>query len=366
MKRKVSIFALTLLFVCMLPIALNIPLVQADQGGTGKFLTVAIVGEGYVTATKVKSGETWNFYQNNTVKVGAGTILLSAVASEGWEFSQWEGDLDDISENPTDYQTVKYGYVIAVFVKKTYTITASAVGNGTLDPYGEVTVEYGASQTFEFTPGENNHVSAIVVDGVYLSSFAQSYTFFYVTADHTIDVSFSADGTATVPAGSVVTVFLASGAGMTFDDTEGGVATGEEETEYPVGTLAVGWEINVTFAFTGGVLVTLQYDPGNLTLEEQLELRLIRGETLEAVRSDVNGDLVVDSTDTSIVAEGKNQPYDPRLDLNNDGEITNADIFIVNENKGTILVDITVGEVNTVHHIIQGITDQFSIFGVHK
>ena len=368
MKRKASIFALTLLLVCMLPIALNISLVQADAGGTGKFLTIEIVGEGYVKATKIKSGETWDFYWADppmTEKVGAGTILLSAFASEGWEFSHWGGDLTS-SENPTDYKTQKYGYVVAVFVRKTFTITASATGNGIIDPDGEVSVEYGADQTFGFAPEEGNHVSAIVVDGVYLSSFAESYTFYNVTADHTIDVSFSADGTATVPAGSAVTVFLASGAGMTFDDTEGGVATGELETDYPAGTLAVGWEISVTFAFTGEVLVALHYNDTGLNETEESNLRLIHcmHASIEALLSDVNRDLVVDGTDVSIVANAVKQPewYVPRCDVNNDGYVTEADIHIVNENKGTPLVDIT-DWVDTDLNIIYGTTIWFSIFG---
>jgi len=365
MKRKVSIFALTLLLVSMLPIALNIPLVQADRVGIGKFLTIEIMGEGSVNATKVKSGEVFIFNPPVTAhKVGAGTVELEAFASEGWKFSHWGGTLTGTSESPTEYRTEKYGYVVAVFVKKTYTITASAVGNGAIDPDGEVLVEYGASQTFELTPSAGNHVSAIVVDGVYLSSFTQSYTFYDVTADHTIEVYFSADGEATVPAGTDVTVFLVSGAGLTFDDTDGGTATGEEEY-YPVGG-ATAWDISVTFTFTGEVKVTLHYNDTGLSLTDEQNLRLIQGDSVEALRSDVNNDLVVDSIDTGIVATAVSQPhlYEPYLDLNNDGVISNADIHIVNANKGTILEDITDG-INTDLNIIWGTTDHFSIFGCH-
>ena len=143
MKRKNSIFALTLLLVCILPIALNNPLVQADAGGTGKFLTITIIGEGSVTATKVKSGEVFIFDQPvQTYKVGAGTVELEAFASEGWKLSNWDGDLPPTipPPNPTNYKTRKYGAVTAVFVKETFTITASAIGPGTIVPAGEVTV----------------------------------------------------------------------------------------------------------------------------------------------------------------------------------------------------------------------------------
>ncbi len=368
LRKRVIIFALLLLSLCMSPMILNIPLVHADAGGTGKFLTIEIVGEGYVTATKVASGETWDFYWADppmTEKVGAGTVELKAFASNGWEFSCWEGELIGTSENPTDYKTAKYGYVVAVFVHETFTITASAVGNGTIDPPGEVPVEYGASQTFQFTPDASNHVSAIVVDGIYLTSLAQSYTFSNVTADHTIEVYFSADGTAIVPAGTGVTVFLASGVRLTLGQTCGGIATGEEETQYRVGAAAIIWEINITFTFTGEVNVTLHYNDTGLLIDEQ-SLRLIRGPSTEAILCDVNRDLVVDGEDVSMVANAVKQGdwYNPLLDPNDDGFVDEADIHLVNANKGAELEDITDG-INTELNIIWGTTSKFSIFGAH-
>jgi hypothetical protein len=367
MKKTVTIFALILLLLCMPSMALNVQLVQADVKGVGKFLTIEIVGEGYVTATKVASCETWDYYWADppmTEKVGAGTVELEAFASNGWEFFAWEGDLTGISENPMNYKAVKYGYVIAVFIHKTFTITASAVGNGTIDPDGDVVVEYGASQTFEFIPDIDNHVSAIAVDGIYLSSFTESYTFYDVTADHTIEVLFSADETANVPAGTGVTVFMAPSVSLTFDDTDGGTATGEEKY-YPVGG-AIAWEILVTFTFIGEVKVTLQYNDTGLSLIDEQNLCLIRGDSIEALRSDVNNDLIVDGQDVSNVANAVKQSdwYNPLLDVNNDGFVDEADIYIVNINKGTILEDITDG-IDTNLNIIWGTTDQFSIFGVH-
>jgi hypothetical protein len=371
MKTKISTTALTLMFVCTLLLAFIVPVVYADKTGIGKYLTVEIVGEGYVIATKVKSGETWRFDPADppmTEKVGAGTVELEAFASDGWEFSEWGGDLSG-SENPTDYKTVKYGEVTAVFIQKSFTITASAEGNGDIDPVGDVIVESGESQTFTFIPDTNNHVSAIVVDGDYQISFAESYTFNNVIEDHTIVVYFSEDGTATVPAGTDVTVFLASGAGLTFDDTDGGVINGEEMErgiEYPFETEAVIWDITITITFTGEFNVTLQYDDTGLTRNEELDLRLIQGDSIYALRSDVNNDLVVDGTDVSIVANAikeKKYRYDPALDLNNDELLNEEDVHIVNENKGTILEDITDG-INTDLNIIWGTTDHNGIFGV--
>ncbi len=289
--------------------------------------------------------------------------MLEAFAPEGWEFIAWTGDLAS-NANPEYFKTQKYAVVTAIFEEEPHIISASAVGNGTIDLDGEVPVKHGESQTFEFTPDEGNHVSAIVVDGVYLSSFAESYTFYNVTGDHTIEVSFSADGTATVPAGTAQNVFLATSVVLGFDSTDGGTATGEEITYYPAGTIAVAWNITITFAF-GNVTVTLHYDDTGLLMNET-DLRLIQGDSIEAILSDVNRDQLVDGTDVSIVANAVKQAYwyDPFLDINNDGFVNEADILIVNAHKGTILKDITDG-IDTELNKIWGTADTTSFFGAH-
>lgn len=379
-KRRVYIFALTLLLISMLPIALNIPLAQADLQGIGKYLTIEISGEGSVNALKEKSGETWDFPPYETVKVGAGTVLLTATPAQGWDFFEWLGDVEDNSISPTYYKTEKQGIVTAVFVKKLFKITVTTpVGGGNIHlngvpVSGDIFVEYGATPEFTFVPDEGNYISSVAVNGSTLDSFVSSYMFPPVTADQTLDVYFSQEGTAFVPAGSDVNVFfnpLNPCESMMFIDAgDGGTATVddlEEMIDYPVGALAAGWIINVDFTGYGDVLITFQYDPGDLTEDEQSELRLIRAETLEALRSDVNKDLVVDGQDVCLVANAVKHPewYDPLCDVNNDGEVTEDDVHMVNENKGAILVDITYGPVDTVNNIIHGITDRFSIFGAH-
>ena len=358
MKGKVSISALTLLLVCMLPIALNTPLVQADRGGTGKFLTVAIVGEGYVTATKVNSGETWDFYWADppvTEKVGAGTVELEAFAYEGWEFSHWEGDLAGTSENPTEYKTEKYGYLVAVFEVLTYTIYASADDEGWIEPDGNVTVTYGEDVTFTFGPNNasEDHVSTILVDypdEPPLGGFLETYTFEHVTEDHSIHVCLDPIGTVSVAAGPGGGYNLDEVVSLTvveYVETEGVILGSSVIDQVPEGTSIYLYVTamdpaptitgeGVVFAF----LVPEGTDPSTLTI--------VKGDSIQAIYSDVNGDLVVDSTDTSIVAEGKNQPYNPFLDLNNDGVINQTDVWIVNENKGTTLTDVT-GEVVGEH-----------------
>jgi hypothetical protein len=360
--KKISLISTLLL----LSLAFNTFLVQADTQGIGKYLTIDVVGQGYVTATKVRSGEVFTFDQTTTQhKVGAGTVLLNAVALDGWEFVEWTGDYLASTENPVEFKTVKYATITAVFREKIYTITASSSSGGSIDPDGDVQVKHGDNQAFAFNADTNFHVSSILVDGAYLTSFSNGYTFFNVVADHSIHVSFSEEGTATVPAGDDVSVFLGEGAGITFGSTSGGVTTGELE-DFPEGSSIIVWELNYTFAFAGGAQVALQYDDAGLTLDQEQNLLLIRGDSLVALYSDVDGDLDVDGTDVSIIANAVNtntQPdwYDPLLDVNNDGEVDSDDIHLVNANKGALLEDIT-DWVDTDLNIIYGTTDQFSIF----
>jgi hypothetical protein len=73
-----------------------------------------------------------------------------------------------------------------------YTITATAGPNGSITPSGAVVVNYGANQTFTFTPNANYLILDVLVDGVSnpAAVAAGSYTFSNVTQNHTIAVTF--------------------------------------------------------------------------------------------------------------------------------------------------------------------------------
>ena len=102
-----------------------------------------------------------------------------------------------------------------------------------------------------------------------------------------------------------------------------------------------------------------------MSLADELNLRLVRADSIEILCSDVNNDLFIDGTDVSIVANAVKQDiwYDPLFDINNDGFVDEADIHIVNSNKGAIIEDITDG-IDTNLNLIWGTSDQFSIYGV--
>jgi hypothetical protein len=376
---RTSITVALLALLVFNTLSFNAPVSKADPVGVGKYLTVEIDGDGYVTATKVNSGDVW--YYNKTEiptehKLGAGTILLQAYADEGWKFSHWEENLTT-TENPVEYKSEKYGYVRAVFQKVIFTITAfiaQNAPNGTIKTYGDgattlingvlvVSIECGGNQTFAFSPYEDNHVSSIQVDNAF-DTYSGPYEFTNVHSDHTLTVYFSTDGQAYLPIGTNVPVYLGDDVGLNFTSiNEEGTATQANISSLLLpqlqGTSLILWDVSVGAHFSGLVEVALPYE-GTTTIT------VWTSDSLDALYSDVNGDGVVDGDDVSDVAVGikttvaSEAEYDPQFDTNRDGELTEADILLVNEYKGTTLQSLTSWIVGDSLFIQ---TDHFSIFG---
>ena len=160
--------------------------------------------------------------------------------------------------------------VTAEFAIDTNKISASATAGGTIDPTGDVAVDYGADQAFTITPATGHHVADVLVDG---SSDAAaiasgSYTFANVTGVHTIAASFAIDTfTLTYAAGDHGTVTGASPQTVDYD------GSGSEVTAVPdTGYHFVKWSDDVSTAkrtdahVTGNVTVTASFAIDTFTL----------------------------------------------------------------------------------------------------
>ncbi|MFA4966497.1 MAG: hypothetical protein WC709_12810, partial [Thermoleophilia bacterium] len=101
--------------------------------------------------------------------------------------------------------------ISASFAIDTFTITPSAGAHGSISPATPQTVEYGADQTFAFTPATGYRVSNVLLDGVSVGA-PTSYALLAVSADHTIHVDFAA-GTATRLGISVARTVVSYGSG---------------------------------------------------------------------------------------------------------------------------------------------------------
>ena len=119
------------------------------------------------------------------------SVGLTAEPAAGWHFTGWTGDLTG-TINPQSLDMTTDHAVTATFSTDTYTINASAGGNGSISPAGAVSVNSGANQSFTITPDANYHVADVLVDGVSAGALT-SYTFTNVTASHSISASFAID-----------------------------------------------------------------------------------------------------------------------------------------------------------------------------
>ena len=154
-KLRKALVVSTLLLIIVFSIASSrISLVQADKGGTGKYLTVkfdipanAPSEDFYVTATK-SNGRSWTFTPSDPAqaeKLGAGDVSLYATCPEGYVLSSWElynvnnpADSETISgeTNPIDFRSEKYAGITVHFTTEQVTLTVAVTGSGS----GTVTV----------------------------------------------------------------------------------------------------------------------------------------------------------------------------------------------------------------------------------
>ncbi|MBQ6277625.1 MAG: choice-of-anchor J domain-containing protein [Bacteroidales bacterium] len=167
----------------------------------------------------------------------------------------------------------------------TYTITATAGENGTIDP-ASAEVMYGYDKTFTITPAEGYRIAAVVVDAetegeanvtVVAGDGYYTYTFTNVTANHTIHATFEAIPTYTI------TVNAGENGNVYYNDalvsapivvTEG--ATPEFEitpaTGYQIDVLTVGGNtVELTEQQLGGFTYTFEPVMADITLAVTFE-----------------------------------------------------------------------------------------------
>lgn len=407
-RNKLGILLSTIITLSIL--FSNILLVNADPGGTGKFLTInfvelvddkyhPITSECKVIVTKSSGYEFIFTTDEYKQQMAAGTVKLTAVDDDEWVFTEFVAINGTIQEDPDGdqyvayFKNIKYGEINAVFEKvvEQYTVTFSSEGSGNywvegVENLSEVTVDEGTSIDIIFDPDSGYHVSTIIatyvdeidhVDYITLDlTNTESYSFI-VEANMDIHIIFEVDGIAFVPAYSNnVNVFLSSEVGIEGIDTNQYISffAGSDllgKIDLFLETDLVVWEINTNLTTNTGVVVVLRYDDTGLEESDELALRILKYPSLVG---DVNNDGVVNGKDDSIVANAVNtnqQPgwYDPFLDVNNDGYVDNEDLFIINQNKGNTInpldyEDVT-AYVDTENNLIYSIPltgDDFSIF----
>ena len=143
------------------------------------------------------------------------TANILAEANTGYHFLYWVEDGSILSEDESHtFVVTENRHIIANFDINTYIITATANGNGGIDPTGEVEVIHGEDITFLIAALPGNFIEDVLVNGTSVGP-VEMYTFENVTEDgHTIhaefdiftyEVNISSEGNGTVdPSGLVI------------------------------------------------------------------------------------------------------------------------------------------------------------------
>ncbi|MBI5575281.1 MAG: hypothetical protein HY896_02835 [Deltaproteobacteria bacterium] len=133
-----------------------------------------------------------------------------------------------------DAETLEY----LMSPKGSYTITAGAGPGGSISPAGNFTVTAGSNQAVYVTPNAGFHIADVVVDGTPVGQVS-SYTFYFLTANHSISATFEPNQTYTITASAGVNGTI-SPSGVT--SVQGGTditCTITPAAGYKVGTLTV-------------------------------------------------------------------------------------------------------------------------------
>ena len=163
-----------------------------------------------ITAT---AGENGTITPDGEVEVAEGAEQAFAiVANEGYRIAsvmvdETENVTEQLVEGVYTFTNVAANHTIAATFEAipvpTYTITATAGENGSINPEGEVTVTEGENKEFTIVANEGYRIASVMVDeteNVTEQLVDGVYTFVNVTANHTIAATFEAIPTYTITA----------------------------------------------------------------------------------------------------------------------------------------------------------------------
>ena len=176
--------------------------VMADHTIAATFELIPVQPQTYtITAT---AGDNGSINPEGEVVVNEGaTQAFTIAANEGYRIaSVMVDEVESIAslvdgvytfENVTADHTIAATFELIPVQPNTYTITATAGDNGSINPEGEVTVNEGATQAFTIAANEGYRIASVMVDetiNVTNDLVEGVYTFENVMADHTIAATF--------------------------------------------------------------------------------------------------------------------------------------------------------------------------------
>jgi hypothetical protein len=236
----------------------------------------------------------------------------------------------------------------------------------------------GGLNSVTFIPNHGWHIDAVLIDENPQGILDEDgFSLINVRIKNMISVTFKENGGVDdVDLGSNIGAYPDPYVGLVFDNVlaEGFVYAYTLGFAYaqPPNAKIESWDIQTDASFDQNVVVILVLNLSDLGGSDPQALRMLRTED-ELARADVNLDGVVDGTDVSIVANANpsklgDPNYNSTLDLNFDDVIDDLDVNIVNNYIGeSVWKDITLQvAVDSDFVYVYGVTDRFSIFGVHS
>ncbi|MBO7133383.1 MAG: T9SS type A sorting domain-containing protein, partial [Bacteroidales bacterium] len=165
---------------------------------------------------------------------------FTILANEGYRIAsvivdETEDVTAEVVDNVYTFTNVTADHTIAATFEEipvtTYTITATAGTNGTINPEGEVTVTAGENKEFTITANEGYRIASVIVDeteDVTAQLVEGVYTFVNVTANHTIAATFEE-----IPA-TTYTITATAGANGTINPAGEVTAEEGEDVEFTI------------------------------------------------------------------------------------------------------------------------------------
>lgn len=184
-------------------------LVLSDIDGN-KVISVTFEEIEYIETVTVSVGDNGTVSPSGDVPVAYGDDLtISIVPDEGYRISKVTMDGEDVTSSVTGQELVlrevKSNHDVTVaFEKITYTVAVSSGGHGSVDPDGDVLVEYGDSLTVKIAPDTGYVLKSVILDGIDVTSSVSGLVFVLndVVSDHSVRVEFEViTYTVTVTAG---------------------------------------------------------------------------------------------------------------------------------------------------------------------
>lgn len=156
--------------------------------------------------------QNWVDYDSNSDSITDGVV---GTFGNGWWPDYSQGDINTLVNDMLACQTYWKGIVrfrdsvndpwqtqelrLNMVAPPGGTVTATAGAGGTITPPGTTLVSFGASQSYTITANPGFMITGVTVDGVDMGVIS-SFTFSYVTSDHSISATFGVIPTFTITA----------------------------------------------------------------------------------------------------------------------------------------------------------------------